>query len=533
MSDELKMIERSKNVDVIAAYNRIPYALINAEVSGYTHDTLQEFTDICRYYKIYDEGSNFSVEGTNNDYVAATLHYRMSAGLIDKQARFLFAESPTISVEAKGDLGKVSDQAKDALTVMNDLVRTVLDANKFDSQLVKAARDCFIGKRVAGMVNFNEEEGVTITFLPSTQFIYETRLGNPNVITKFVAFMVVHDSMRQRDKRIFKKKYDMDADGVVYVEEMLFDGAGGLIEEVTPRQQILLDVIPAVVILNDGLTGDLDGESEIKTLADYESWYSKLSNADIDAERKSMNPVTYTVDMDSRSTQNLSRGAGSYWDLGSDQNLEKPNTAVGQLEPSMNYSSALETTLNRVKTTAYEQIDMPNLTLDSMTGVITSGKALKAIYWPLIVRCKEKMATWGPQLQSLVDIIIRGAQVYPNTVARYTNDVIMPVAYEVKVEQNTPLPEDEQEEKQLDMSEVLGQVRSRKSYMKKWHGLTDDEIQEELEQMALERQILEDSAMLAGFQAGSVPYPESVAELSVQQASGYLEDGGLQQMDEV
>lgn len=519
MSDELKVMRQDDSIEVIAAYNRIPYALINAEIEGSAQDTLAEFTEICKYYKVYDKGAAFSTEGSNGDYVAATLHYKVTSSLIDKEARFLFAEQPTIAVEPKGDLGKVSDEAKDALTVLNDLVKTVLDANKFESQLMKAARDCFIGKRVAAVVNFNEDDGVTVTFLPSTQFIYQTKVGNPNVLTKFVAFIMVRDSVRMTDKRIFKKKYEVGENGKVYVEEALYDGAGKVLEEVMPRQEILLDVIPAVVILNDGLTGDLDGESEVRALAPFEKWFSKLSNADIDAERKSMNPVTYTVDMDGRSTQGLSRSAGSHWDLGSDQNLESAKPQVGQLEPGMNYSTALETTLDRIKRMAYEQVDMPNISIDSMNGVITTGKALRAIYWGLIVRCKEKMKTWGPQLRSLIDIIIQGAMVYPDTVKQYTDDVILPVAYEVSVKQNTPLPEDEQEEKAQDMAEVVSNVRSKKSYMKKWMNLTDDEVQEELEQMALERQLLEDSAIFGGEVAGA--QPADAGELDMQVETGY------------
>ena len=77
-----------------------------------------------------------------------------------------------------------------------------------------------------------------------------------------------------------------------------------------------------------------------------------------------------------------------------------------------------------------------------------------------------------------------------------------------KVKANTPLPEDEIEEKQTDLAEVTAQVMSRKSYMKKWRNLTDDEVKEELEQIALERQMIEDS-----FQAtnnfGDQPYPEN------------------------
>ncbi|MBO7289554.1 MAG: hypothetical protein J6V03_06130, partial [Clostridia bacterium] len=46
--------------------------------------------------------------------------------------------------------------------------------------------------------------------------------------------------------------------------------------------------------------------------------------------------------------------------------------------------------------------------------------------------------------------------------------------------------------KNADLSEVDSQVMSKKAYMKKWRGLTDAEADEELKQIAYERQILED-----------------------------------------
>ncbi len=490
-SEEAKVIEAENSAEVLTAFNRIPYALINAEISGSAKDFLSEMTKICGFYKVYKKGASFAVEGTNGDYVPANLKYKMAASLINKEARFLFAVPPDITVEAKGDVGKVTDDAKQALTVMNDLVKTVLDANKFEDALVKGAKDCFIGKRVAGLVNFNEDDGVTVTFLPSTQFIYETKIGNPNVITKFVCFQIIRNSITLSDKRVFKKKFVLE-DDKVYLEEAMYDGAGKLLEEVAELQETLMPMIPAVVFVNDGLTGEDDGESEIEILQDDEAWYSKLSCADIDSQRKSMNPTKYTVDMESNSTKNLSTAAGAFWDLGSDQNLDKPNPQVGLLEPAMNYSTALDMTLKRVKKSAYEQVDMPDI--ESVQATITSGKALKAIYWPLIIRCQEKMKMWGPQLRALVNIIIQGAMVYPNCVEKYINDVITPVDYEITVVHNTPLPEDEIEEKNMDLAEVESKTMSRKSYMKKWRGLTDDEVQEELEQIALERQLIEDSA---------------------------------------
>lgn len=511
-SEEAKVIEAENSTEVLTAFNRIPYALINAEVGGATKDTLDELTEICKYYKVYKKGASFTVEGTNGDYVPAKLKYKMAASLINKEARFLFAEPPDITVEPKGDVGKITEDARNALTAINDLVKTILDKNKFEEALIKAAKDCFIAKRVAGLVNFNEDDGVTVTFLPSTQFIYETKLGNPNILTKFVCFIIVKDSITLSEKKIFKKKFEL-IDGVVYLEEILYDGAGKELEVVTEYQETLMPMIPAVIFINDGLTGEEQGESEVEILQDDESWYSKLSNADIDAQRKSMNPTKYTIDMESNSTKSLSTAAGALWDLGSDQNLDKPHPQVGLLEPNMNYSSSLDTTLRRVKKSAYNQVDMPDI--EEVQATITSGKALKAIYWPLIVRCKEKMKMWGPQLRELVNIIIQGAMVYPGCIKKYTDDVVKPVAYEISVVGNLPIPEDEIEEKNMDLAEVESKTMSRKAYMKKWRGLTDDEVQEELDQIALERQIIEDSS----FEAGGVPYngKEEIKEMEIEE----------------
>lgn len=480
--------------DFITAYNKIPYNLIREEVETGAQDVIDEINEIFKYYKIYKKGKNFNVEGTNGDYVPARLKYKMSASLINKEARFLFAEQPDIKVEPKGDVKKTTEESKKALTIMDDLVSTVLDKNKFEDILIKAAKDCFIGKRVGCLVNFNEEDGITVTFLPSTQFIYETKPGNQNVLIKFVSFTVEKESTVLVDKRIFKKKFTLEDDGFAYVEETMYDGTGRLVEKITDKQPTKLNFIPATVIINDGLSGEKQGESEVDLLMDYEMWYSKLSNADSDAERKSMNPTKYTVDMEGNSTKNLSTAAGAYWDLGSDQNLENPHAMVGLLEPQMHYSEALKTSLERIKTTGYEQVDMPNITNETMSGAITSGKALKAIYWPLIVRCKEKMKVWGPALKTIVNVIIQGSMIYPNCITKYTDDIIIPVSYEVSVEQNTPLPEDEIEEKTTNLAEVEASVMSKKTYMKRWYHLTDDEVNDELLQIARERQILDDSS---------------------------------------
>ena len=51
LNEEQKVIlEEQKSTQVLTAYSKIPYALLNAELEGTTKDTLSELTKICEYY---------------------------------------------------------------------------------------------------------------------------------------------------------------------------------------------------------------------------------------------------------------------------------------------------------------------------------------------------------------------------------------------------------------------------------------------------------------------------------------------------
>lgn len=483
-----------ERVDVVASGLRIPYSLISAELEGlYGSQVLSEMAEIIGYYDVYERGAGFKAEGSKGDYTPSDLKFKQASSIINKEARFLFSRSPDLWVDVPyGESNKES--MKEANTVLQNLVDSVLTKNRFNSKLLKAAKDCFIGKRVAYFVNFNEEkQTIKVNFIPSLEFVYETDEDDSDLITKIVAFYTVVDSKTKADQRIYKKKYWMDG-GYCWINEAIYDGHGTLIEEITPDRPTKFPYIPAGVIVNDGLTGDLLGESEISNLEDFESWFSRLSNADMDAERQGMNPVRWARDMNPESTKNLSIAAGAFWDLSTDQNSAEGVTGeVGVLETSMNYTNAITSTLSRIKSSMYDTVDMPDVSPEALKGVVSSGKTLKAIYWGLIVRCDEKMLAWRPALENIVKIIIDGAKFYPRSAKPFVEDPIPDVPFEVRVDNQYPLPEDEQEEKNIDLAEVAGQTMSKKAYMKKWRNLTDEEADLELQQIAKERELLEDS----------------------------------------
>lgn len=473
----------------VTVYSDIPYSVLSQEIPAYKkNDFYQELGEIMEYYKIYENGADFAVEGTNGDYQGSDVRFRKNRELINKEARFLFAHTPDFFINK--NIAHSDSEKKDA-TIANDYVQAVLAKTGMGSKLVRAAKDCFIGKRVGVILNFNAESGISITFLKSYEFIYE-KDSSENLI-KFVAFYTILDTSNKKDKRIKKKIYEME-NGVCYSTEAIYDGLGNLVEETFPRAATSFEYIPAAVIINDGLSNDGKGESEMD--ADQEGLYSKLANTDIDAERKSMNAIRYTIDADSGSTANLSSAPGAYWDIKSDKLTPDPKTAqVGMLESSMNYSTPLKTTLDRVNNYMHGQLDVPDINSEQLQGVITSGKTLKALYWGLIVRCDEKMLAWKPALEHVVRSLLDGAVLYPEAAALYSEDKIPAIVYEIDVVNNYPLLEDDTEEKTMDLSEVESMSMSRKAYMKKWRGLTDEEVDEELEQILKEQQMF-NSAMI-------------------------------------
>ena len=63
--------------------------------------------------------------------------------LINKEARFLFAETPDLKVESSGNRDSVSEEVKNQIDILNRLLKKVFDSNNFDDSLLKAAKDCF------------------------------------------------------------------------------------------------------------------------------------------------------------------------------------------------------------------------------------------------------------------------------------------------------------------------------------------------------------------------------------------------------
>lgn len=456
---------------------------VTAELTGlYGSAVLQEMNDILRLYDIYEGRENFIDKSEEKDYTQTEKRTNLIKKLIKEESRFLFGKTPELYVQSKND----TDTDKDKAEQINLYLDKILKDNLFSEKLVKGARDCFIGKRAAIKLYANQDtKEIRIMFLPSLEFIYESDEENPNELKKIIFFYQTNKEVEKDKQRIWKQKYEM-IDGKCILNEGIYNGNGILIEPINVDVDLQLSGIPCYVIINDGLSGDPFGESDVKELLDNQIQYNRLSSEDVDTLRKGMDRIIYGVDIDPEASENFKLKPGAYWDVPTDPTAEGKQATLGTIPTDFGYGDKIENSLKRIKSDMYEMLNIPMLSNDELKGMMTSGKTMKALYWQLITRCEEKMMAWRPALEWLIRAILEITEVYQI-------EKLPQLDYTVTVENNYPLQEDEDEEKTLDLQQVNAQAMSRKTFIKKWQGVTDDVADAEIRQIALEREMLEES----------------------------------------
>ena len=394
---------------------------------------------------------------------------------------------------------------------MQDYLDAMMKGNRLPDKLIKGARDCAIGGRVALKANLTEEK-CTFSFVPADGFVFDTDMDDVDKLERITFFYTTKDDPDKARQEIWVQKYWME-NGRCKVSERFTDGYGQTLPWDGTRENADtgLDRIPAYVILNDGLSGDTDGESEVKELMADDSWYGRLKSANIDSLRKGMNQIVWMYGADPESGETFRYAPGALWDIKGDPaqagvNSNAANVQVGTIENSFSYAGAYQNTLANIKQDMHDLLGVPDLNLESTRSLITSGKGLKALYWPLICRCEEKMNAWRPALEWLAELLLYAGSLFP--ALRQAYGEFTPAPHEISVDNQYPLPEDESEEKQLDLAEVAGNAKSIRSYLMKWggpdsKGLDADEADAELQQIVREQRMLEDS-----FQAEEIPEVE-------------------------
>ncbi|MDI6617885.1 MAG: phage portal protein [Clostridiales bacterium] len=463
--------------------------LLKADLQGLFIDQLERINKINRWYDIYDGKQEWETK-SGLDYVPTKKITNKIKELIDKRARFMFGKEIYFNIKPKVADAKGSTANADNAQLKEDVLYKILDANKFNSKLLKAYKDYSIGGKIAIKLWAQKEIGLKIIFCPAQEFIPFYDIDDIDNLYKVIFVYMIQDAILPKEQIIKKQTWEM-INGKCILNEGTYDGTGAVIETPFQDYNTGLDFIPVIIIQNGGLTGETEGRSDVDLLWSNQDAYNRLTSDDIDALRFQMFGQNVITDASEDSIKNIEIAPGAMIDLQTDAVMDGKQATVSRLESSFGYNDKYQDTVNRIKNDMYDAMSVPNIGLEQLKGLMQSGKSMKALYWDIISACEESWGEWGPALNQMVDYIFKMVDVYN----LYNARDIVKFDTTMTIEHTYPIPEDEADQQRLDLEKVAAQVMSKKSFIKKWQDVTD--VDAELEQIITESGMTQDNFVQA------------------------------------
>lgn len=461
--------------------------LLKTELQGLYGDYLKQVSDININYLRYAGDQKWSISD-DLDYVPTQKVTNIIRKLIDTRARFMFGIEPYFDIRSIHEDAKGSTKYQDQAQEKEDLLHQILNNNKFHAKLLKARKDCSIGGKVAIKLWGHKEAGVRVIFSPAQEFFPQFNIDDSDLLEK-VVFLYAMNNEQEADKQLIKKQvWEMQGKKCI-LNESTHDGKGEIKSVEFEDYDTALDFIPVIIIQNGGLTGETEGVSDVTRLWDNQDQYNKLTSDDIDSLKFQMFGQNVVTDADEQSLESITIAPGAMIDLQTDisQSSDGRQAKMERLESGFSYGDKFQDTVGRLKNDMYDTLDVPNVSLEELKGVMQSGKSMRALYWGLKAVCEEDFTEWGPALRQMVEYIFKMVDIYN----LYGQKKVASYETTTNIELIFPIAEDEVEEKAIDMQEVSLEVRSRASYMRKWGG--DIDADAELEQIQKEKAMLQDS----------------------------------------
>lgn len=386
--------------------------------------------------------------------------------LIKRQGRFMFGISPDIFIKSYSS--NVDDNTS-LEELRKFLDNKIFEANEFWKDTYKAFIDCTIGKRILLRVEANEDSPIGIHYHTMDEFTFEVDSSDYKKLSKvIIAYLEASTANKSVNEQVWKRwKYYIE-NGTCMLEYGTYDGKCAPIGEVKTIDTKFKE-IPCRVIINDGLTGDITGSSDLEDLIDMQNGYNKTNSDYRDALRFRMFEQPVFIDADEGSTEDIVIAPNAIIDLKSDTTGEGNTRADAKmLSSSFNFSTAADSFITTLKNDMYEIMDQPK---PDDVRVAQSGKALKMTFWDLKARCDEKWVEWESALKWLIKYVI-DAIIQLNLYKEHWDSKWNNIDYKIVIKHNYPIPEDEAEKKKIALQEVSSNVRSIKSYIKE---ISDEE----------------------------------------------------------
>ena len=484
----------------------------------------KELQEVQLYYEYFD---GFDVADLNSDYGQTwkideeALDYKptreirnLIRQLVKKQSRFMMSQEPELV------FNPITEGREKQAEQKRILFDSILRQAKFWSKASNALTDATVGKRVLMTVLGNEGEPVDVRFYPMPQFSY---IVAPEDNSRLLVVDIVYQDERTRgmDKEAqlwHHYRYEMkagasesgiasaleDKEEECWLTYALTDGesnqiyvaedGGTTIKETSAKLveiednlgnpvQVPLAVkesaptglseIPARVILNEPLTNDAYGNSDVKDLITIADNMNRTISDLRDALRFRMFEQPVIIDGSTKSLQGMKIAPNAVIDLKTDTSASigagggSKQASVTSISSNFNFLPSVQYYLDEAKRSMYELMDQP---LPEKVQSAPSGIAMQFLFYDLMSRCDSKWVEWDSAIEwlvSMIEEILEKVSVDIDPLPENLKSAWQEITT-LTINHSYPLPADEQAKRQTAMQEVQTSVRSHQSYIEEF-----------------------------------------------------------------
>lgn len=513
----------------------------------------KELTEVELFYQYFD---GFDVRDLNSDYgqtwkineegidYEPTREIRnFIKQLIKKQARFMMGNAPELSFSP---IQNGQDEAAENKRILFDFI---LSKSKFWTKAANALVDATVGKRVLMLLVANENEKIDIQFYSMPQFTYTVDPKNPS---RLLAVDIVYQDERTKGMQTeaqlwhhfrYEMKSSASESGVaqaledveeecwltyaltdgeanqIYMTEdgsttikaslakivEIEDNLGNKVEvplKVLETAPTGLSQIPCRVILNEPLTNDIYGSSDVKELITIADNYNRTVSDMRDALKFKMFEQPVLIDASTASVKGMKIAPNALVDVKSDpassigSGGNSRQAKVATISGSFNFLPAAQYYLDEAKKSMYELMDQP---LPEKVQNAPSGIAMQFLFYDLMSRCDSKWIEWDSAIEWLVEMLEEVLEKVNVDLGILPDNIIS--SYQtlttLVIDHKYPLPSDEASAKEIAMSEVQNNVRSHQSYIEEFS------VKEKADKEW--KRVLEEQAQLDEVSGGALP----------------------------
>lgn len=513
----------------------------------------KELTEVELFYQYFD---GFDVRDLNSDYgqtwkineegidYEPTREIRnFIKQLIKKQARFMMGNAPELSFSP---IQNGQDEAAENKRILFDFI---LSKSKFWTKAANALVDATVGKRVLMLLVANENEKIDIQFYSMPQFTYTVDPKNPS---RLLAVDIVYQDERTKGMQTeaqlwhhfrYEMKSSASESGVaqaledveeecwltyaltdgeanqIYMTEdgettikaslakivEIEDNLGNKVEvplKVLETAPTGLSQIPCRVILNEPLTNDIYGSSDVKELITIADNYNRTVSDMRDALKFKMFEQPVLIDASTASVKGMKIAPNALVDVKSDpassigSGGNSRQAKVATISGSFNFLPAAQYYLDEAKKSMYELMDQP---LPEKVQNAPSGIAMQFLFYDLMSRCDSKWIEWDSAIEWLVEMLEEVLEKVNVDLGILPQNIV--TSYQtlttLVIDHKYPLPSDEASAKEIAMSEVQNNVRSHQSYIEEFS------VKEKADKEW--KRVLEEQAQLDEVSGGALP----------------------------